>query len=243
MPRLTPSGENAAARAKNSTGNVVVTVRSHPIVWHRAPSSLALKMLLRASEGTMTATILFLLPALALSAAATQPQPVAANERAPIAFTAAVARYVELHRLLEPHLAGFTADPEQIARARLRHRDSIRLARATGRHGDVFTPLVSAYFRRQIETAARALPIGEVEFPFEVLPELPEELQYLLQGRDLVILDIETDLVVDVLDDALPPGAYEQEEPSGSELCAPEPFPVIHPSPCDVHGELDMCWS
>jgi hypothetical protein len=191
----------------------------------------------------MTATILFLLPALALSAAATQPQPVAANERATIAFTAAVARYVELHRLLEPHLAGFTADPEQIARARLRHRDSIRLARATGRRGDVFTPLVSAYFRRQIEAARRGLPVPDGEFPIDVLPELPEELQYRLLGRDLAIFDVETDLVVDVLEDALPPGPSEQEEPPGSELCAPEPFPVVHPSPCDVHGELDMCWS
>ena len=200
-------------------------------------------MILRVEEGTMTATILFLLPALALAAAATQPHPVAANERATTAFTTAVARYVELHRLLEPHVAGFTADPEQMARARHQHREAIRLARATGRHGDVFTPLVSAYFRRQIETAARGLRVPDGGFPIEVLPELPEELQYRLQGRDLVILDVETDLVVDVLEDALPPGPFEQEEPPGSELCAPEPFPVVHPSPCDVHGELDMCWS
>jgi hypothetical protein len=191
----------------------------------------------------MTAATLFLLPPLALPAVPAQPQPVAANERATIAFTTAVARYVELHRLLEFHVAGYTADPEQMARARHQHREAIRIARAAGRHGDVFTPLVSAYFRRRIDTATRGLAVPDGGFPIEVLPELPEELQYRFQGRDLVILDVETDLVVDVLKDALPPGPSEQEEPPGSELCAPEPIPVVHPSPCDVHGELDMCWS
>jgi hypothetical protein len=39
----------------------------------------------------------------------------------------------------------------------------------------------------------------------EVLPELPEELQFRFVERDMVLVDIDADLVVDVLPDALPP--------------------------------------
>jgi hypothetical protein len=37
------------------------------------------------------------------------------------------------------------------------------------------------------------------------LPPLPEELAYRFVGRDLVLLDLEAEMVVDVLEDALPP--------------------------------------
>jgi hypothetical protein len=39
----------------------------------------------------------------------------------------------------------------------------------------------------------------------EVLPELPEELQFRFVERDLVLVDIDADLVIDVLPDAVPP--------------------------------------
>ena len=39
----------------------------------------------------------------------------------------------------------------------------------------------------------------------DVLPELPEELEYRFAGRDLVLIDIHAELVVDVLRGALPP--------------------------------------
>ena len=38
----------------------------------------------------------------------------------------------------------------------------------------------------------------------EVLPELPDGLQYRFVERDLVLVDIAADLVIDVLPDALP---------------------------------------
>jgi hypothetical protein len=40
---------------------------------------------------------------------------------------------------------------------------------------------------------------------FAVLPVLPDELQYRFVERDLVLVDIDADLVIDVLPDALPP--------------------------------------
>ena len=37
-----------------------------------------------------------------------------------------------------------------------------------------------------------------------VLPALPDELRYRFVDRDLVLLDVHADLVVDILRDALP---------------------------------------
>jgi hypothetical protein len=39
----------------------------------------------------------------------------------------------------------------------------------------------------------------------EVLPELPEDLEYRFAGRDLVLVDIHAELVVDIMFGALPP--------------------------------------
>jgi hypothetical protein len=184
----------------------------------------------------MTASSLFLLPVLALSTATPQLPPVPAHARATIACTSAIYRYVELHRTLEPHIAAFTSDPEQIARARDMHREALRRARTNARRGDVFTPIVSAHFRRQLESVAR-------DAILTVLPVLPEELAYRVQGRDLVLLDVELDLVVDVLAAALPPEQLYDVEPGDFESCAPEPLPPLPGDPCDPHPELDMCWS
>ena len=81
---------------------------------------------------------------------------------------------------------------------------------------------------------------------FDTRPELPVEMNYRFEGRDLVLLDAEADLVVDVLEDALPSSAQEESELDPLDLedtCAPEPLPLIEGSPCDAHQELYMFWS
>jgi len=40
----------------------------------------------------------------------------------------------------------------------------------------------------------------------EALPPLPVELQYRFIGRDLLLVDVEADLVIDILPNALPLG-------------------------------------
>ena len=78
----------------------------------------------------------------------------------------------------------------------------------------------------------------------EALPDLPKELAYRLVGRDLVLLDVETDLVVDVLERAFfldRPGALDPVE--APDMCAPESLPLIGGAPCLAHPELEMCWS
>lgn len=186
----------------------------------------------------MAASILFLIPTLALATAPAHEhsmmcnghQHVSAQAPAVLEFTAAVNRYLELHRLLDSPMSSITlgADPEQAARAREAHRDAIVEARITRPRGDVFTPTVAAYLRRQLKMVSRhaEAPDANVnEAAIQRLPPLPSELEYRFVDRDLVLLDMETDLVVDVLENALPPE------------------PAMKASPCVAHPDLEMCWS
>ena len=198
----------------------------------------------------MAASILFLLPVLALTAATAHAQPTAYQEhpyasthaQAVAEFTASVHRYLEVRRLLESPMSRLLgADLEQTARAREAHRKAVAEARVATPRGDVFTPRVAADFRHDLRIAAYLARVAEAEVmptALERLPELPNELEYRFVDRDLVILDTETYLVVDILEHALPPEPELEEE-----LCAPEFPPPVESGPCGVHPELEMCWS
>ena len=186
----------------------------------------------------MTASLLFLLPALALTTlpAHAHAQALAFEEHRPVVplavseFATTINRYLELHRLLDDPMSSLTlcADPEQTARAREAHRRAIVEARVATPRGDIFTPRVATYIRRQLQMATHQARMAEAdvrETALQRLPELPNELEYRFVGRDLVLLDMEIDLVVDVLPDALPPET------------------AIESGPCLAHPELEMCWS
>jgi hypothetical protein len=115
-------------------------------------------------------------------------------------------------------------------------RAAIVAARPLAGQGDFFTPPVADVFRSRIDRAlllgvARTAaplheprpggPVLEVNKPFPwvfgnvhwpallfELPPLPYELGYALWGRDLALVDVQANLVLDVLPDALPEGAY-----------------------------------
>jgi hypothetical protein len=76
---------------------------------------------------------------------------------------------------------------------------------------------------------------GDVAWPSVLwrLPLLPEELEYRFAGRDIVILDVHANLVVDVLENAAP----QTGEASGLPSTAPST------GPCDAHPELAACWT
>jgi hypothetical protein len=186
----------------------------------------------------MAASILFALPILALTATPAHAHTTACeghrhvSAQAPevLEFTAAVNRYLELHRLLEDPMSSLTVgtDSEQTARAREAHRNAIVEARVAGSRGDVFTPTVAAYMRRQIQVATHhpwMADAGMKAIALQRLPRLPHELEYRFVERDLVLLDTEIDVVVDVLENALPPDT------------------AVTGSPCAVHPDLVMCWS
>jgi hypothetical protein len=115
----------------------------------------------------------------------------------------------------------------------LAHR--IRQLRRQARQGDLFTPEVSAEFRRLIgitmqgtdaaqigKSLHRAEPVHlkalrvNQSYPKQVplqstpptlllnLPKLPPEVEYRVVGRALVLRDVEANLIVDFIPDALP---------------------------------------
>ncbi len=199
----------------------------------------------------MAASILFLLPVLALTAVTAHAQPTGYEEhsyasthvQAVAEFTASVHRYLEVHRLLENPMSRLLmgADLEQTARAREAHRKAIAEARVATPRGDIFTPRVAADFRHALRIAAYLARVDRAEVTqtaLERLPGLPSELEYRFVDRDLVLLDTKTYLVVDILEHALPP-----EPELDQELCAPELPPPVISGPCGVHPELEMCWS
>jgi hypothetical protein len=164
--------------------------------------------------------------------------PQAIEERAVADFSAAVDRYVKLHRQLARSLpmppAFDDEDPFQAEELRA----AIVAARPYARQGTFFTTGVAAMLRDRIETevlyhpgAADVIlrggyepvpgepgPVVNEPFPpvrawvrwpplARALPGLPRELDYALWGRDLVLVDVAANLVLDILPDALPPVA------------------------------------
>ena len=150
------------------------------------------------------------------------------------AFRAAAAKYAALHRLLgqaAPPI-GLSRDPGEISRATSALREKIRTARRDALEGELFSPAASALFRRLIaqgcdrdfdalsrEIADDPEPLGPAvinerwpgaaltTMPSDLLalfPPLPRELEYRFVRRDLVLWDVDVDLIVDVLRDAIP---------------------------------------
>ena len=81
---------------------------------------------------------------------------------------------------------------------------------------------VLAFVTEERPTRVRAPAVDE-PFPWEVgaampvsllpvLPVLPDELQYRFVGRDLVLIDVDADLVVDILRNALPATSVSDDE-------------------------------
>ena len=155
------------------------------------------------------------------------------------------------------------ADPEETQRRVGRLAEALRSERAAARAGDVFTPAIASVFRRRLADAIRQSALrGEAlepqqaprdeprlevndAFPWSAgqgmppailatLTPLPSELEYRFVYRDLVLLDVGANLVVDILENALPLTPTRQE--------AVEPCPAPSGA-CAVHPDLPMCWS
>ena len=170
-------------------------------------------------------------------------------------FLDSVADYVELRRQVAAGISGpiFCSDPEELTRQAAQLAASIRDARPLATEGTIFTPRVAVFFRARIAHAVRtathvAIPVdqpddvvlevhaalpwsaGRLPSPalVEALPALPYELEYRFVGRHLVLLDVEANLVVDVLRDALLEDITRTTISSNGS--------------CDVHPDLPACW-
>lgn len=149
-------------------------------------------------------------------------------------FEHRVDQYVSMHRLLEAVLPPVVSSSSRadVMRATARQHDAIARGRANAREGDIFTPRVTDYFRALIAdncngdfgmllrmTRDELEPLGTARInerwpgaaltmmPPKLLadfPPLPPELQYRFVHHDLVLWDMQIDLVVDVLRNAIP---------------------------------------
>jgi hypothetical protein len=124
--------------------------------------------------------------------------------------------------------------PEKIVAARHELATKVRVARAGIRQGEIFTPEIADYFRREItatlnsghgkqirsslrhsEPTEMQLQINQ-SYPEKValqstpptlllnLPELPKGLEYRILGRELVLRDSDANIIVDYVPNALP---------------------------------------
>jgi hypothetical protein len=124
--------------------------------------------------------------------------------------------------------------PEKIVAARRELANKVRVARAGTKQGEVFTPGITEYFRREItatlngghgkqirsslrhsEPTEMQLQINQ-SYPEKValqstpptlllnLPELPKGLEYRILGRELVLRDSDANIIVDYVPNALP---------------------------------------
>jgi hypothetical protein len=161
--------------------------------------------------------------------------PAVSEARALSDFDARIRAYVALHRRLVRSTGVAMPDDEgEFFADDL--RAAISAARPQARPGEFFTASVGQVIAARIDRALlRGLPLpsrrlyaplpGEPgpavnsRFPFVAgnlawpalfiqLPELPPELGYAVWGRDLVLVDLAANLVLDVLPDALPEDAY-----------------------------------
>lgn len=127
-----------------------------------------------------------------------------------------------------------TGTPSKITTAQHELADKIRVARAGVKQGAIFTPAIAEFVRRQIATALASkdgqkiraslqnaepvnltLQVNE-SYPEDVplqstppsllsnLPELPKGLEYRLVGRELVLRDVDANIIVDYVPNALP---------------------------------------
>jgi hypothetical protein len=164
------------------------------------------------------------------------PPPVNADSALIQDFQKRLDAYMQLRKDLERRMPKLKATPEQekIRRHESELRRAIGEARKSTGQGGIFTPEISAEFRRlvsqSLESGAK-LHIGQSlrhaepvhltlhaneRYPehlplqsmppslLENLPRLPAEIEYRITGRDLILLDVKASLVVDVLPGVFP---------------------------------------
>ena len=126
-----------------------------------------------------------------------------------------------------------TKDPAKIQATREGLAEKIRAARPDAKPGDIFTPDVRRAFRKLMypelkgregaetkESLKEDAPKGvllkvNAKYPeaaplptmppnlLAALPKLPETLEYRIIGRDLILLDVDADLIVDYIPAAI----------------------------------------
>lgn len=151
-------------------------------------------------------------------------------------FQNRVAQYVKLHKQIATALPPLksTASSQKLAQRQRLLAQRISAARSQAKQGAIFSPAISAEFRRLIRIAMQGNNAGRIRASLKErappglrirvnkpypetaalpstpptlllnLPKLPPEMDYHLVGRDLVLRDVTADLVVDLIPAAIP---------------------------------------
>jgi hypothetical protein len=148
-------------------------------------------------------------------------------------FEARISSYMDLHKK-EAGDVKPTDSPEKLEQQRKDITAKMQAARPGAHQGDIFTPPIADYFRRQIaatlaghdgakirSSLQHAEPLKGIRievnarYPQGValqstpptlllnLPRLPNELQYRIVNRDLVLYDTAADMIVDFVPNAV----------------------------------------
>jgi hypothetical protein len=126
------------------------------------------------------------------------------------------------------------ATPEQIQAYRTTLEESLRNARKSAKRGDLFTPDIASFIRRTLKNEFQGKDrkdIRDIAFETELqgvvlrvnypyaqsaelsemtatllakLPQLQKEVRYRFVGRNLVLVDRESNVILDFMPDALP---------------------------------------
>ena len=159
--------------------------------------------------------------------------PLALEQRSLTEFNANIDAYLTLQRRLARALPPLEMFDDEDPFFADELRQALVAARPDARPGAFFTPMVAEVLRQRIDFALAYHGAGAVPFRphapamgfaakvneplppiFDLfawapvlaeLPPLPEELAFVVAGRDLVLVDVATDLVLDVLSNAVPP--------------------------------------
>lgn len=170
----------------------------------------------------------FSVAALAQSSRSSNPEGVAAD------LQARAKQYLEFRKKVAGSSPNSTSTPSKITSAQSELANKIRIARAGAKQGEIFTPAIAQYVRKQIASCLRgpdgdriraslhhAEPVNitlqiNQSYPEKLplqstppslllsLPQLPAGLEYRVVGRELVIRDVDANIVVDHVANALP---------------------------------------
>ena len=157
-----------------------------------------------------------------------------ANTRLTADFQARAKQYLDWRKEVAGNPPKSSDSPEAIARSQRELGNKIRVARAGAKQGEIFSPEIAQYFRRQIAESLRGAGGNKVRaslrnaepvkielqvnqsYPENIplqstppslllkLPELPKGLEYRILGRELVLRDTDANVVLDYVPNALP---------------------------------------
>jgi len=158
-------------------------------------------------------------------------QKINANEAFQQDFKTRIDKYLEVRKQAAKDAPSLkeTKDPAKIKAAEDGLALKIRVLRTTARPGDIFTPEISASFRRMLspelkgkdgpetkeilkDDAPKSVPLKvNAKYPegkplpsvpsnlLLTLPTLPEELEYRIIGKHLILRDTGADIIVDYI--------------------------------------------